>query len=453
MERLYSRIETPGVSDKAERKKSLDGTMVLAILLTVMAGMGDWKVVNNALGGLPKIVSLGVPGLALLCFLVRADFRRMGRCLSYLPVFLLYVLALFGWTLAIWTTDFTAASSIVRGTSKLMYQVFGIVYVIGFVYLCAERSVDCFFYSMVLVNGLIALLEVPRYGLAASVQSVVKCVVTFGDAVGYVRELEIHDITFLFGQFFVYYAALAPKRERRNSWIKAAVALLFMVLGLKRTAIPAAILWAVFGAFAARRKHPFRWILAVCVGMIAFFWLYLYAIRSGLFSRLIQRMGVNSMGRDYIWSLAQPYYKLSPGFTGLGFEAVDAIVSRWYREGLINHPYPFHNDILKVFIELGFGGFCLWTAVQYLYYPGYWFKRHGIRTALVYICLLGYMSITYLTDNTAFYYWSCIGLRLIPMGNDFLQPPEAPKERWRPSSPEDIAQDVWRLEAEEREHD
>lgn len=427
--------------------------MVLAILLTVMAGMGDWKVVNNALGGLPKIVSLGVPGLALLCFLVRADFRRMGRCLSYLPVFLLYVLALFGWTLAIWTTDFTATSSIVRGVSKLMYQVFGIVYVIGFVYLCAERSVDCFFYSMVLVNGLIALLEVPRYGLAASVQSVVKCVVTFGDAVGYVRELEIHDITFLFGQFFVYYAALAPRRERRNSWIKAAVALLFMVLGLKRTAIPAAILWAVFGAFAARRKHPFRWILAVCVGMIAFFWLYLYAIRSGLFSRLMQRMGVNSMGRDYIWGLAQPYYKLSPGFTGLGFEAVDAIVSRWYREGLINHPYPFHNDILKVFIELGFGGFCLWTAVQYLYYPGYWFKRHGIRTALVYICLLGYMSITYLTDNTAFYYWSCIGLRLIPMGNDFLQPPEAPKERWRPSSPEDIAQDVWRLEAEEREHD
>ena len=438
------------------RKRPLDWPMLLAILLTVIAGMGDWKVLNSALGGIPKVVSLGVPGIALLCFLVRADFQHMIRCLSYLPMFLLYILTLLLWTLAVWTMDFTAVSSIVRGASKLLYQTLAIFYVVGFVYLCRERSVDCFFYSMVLTNGIIAVLEVPGYGLSASIQSVIHCLVTFGDADGYVRQLEIHDITFLFGQFVVYYAALAPRAsgaERRANWMKAAIALLFMILGFKRVAIPAAILWAIWAAFIVRRRHPFRWILAMGIGLIAFFWLYLYLIDSGIFARMMHALGVDMMGRDYIWGLAKPYYRLSPTFTGHGFEAVDAIVSNWHHEGLLNHAYPFHNDILKVFVELGFGGFCLWTAVQYLYYPCCWFRKHGRLAGLVYMCLLGYMSATYLTDNTAFYYWSCIGLRLIPMAVSLMDPPPEKEKRWTPSSPEDFAMDVWRLQMEERERD
>ena len=333
--------------------------MALAVLLTVGAGMGEWKVVNAVLGGLPKIVSLGVPGVALLCFLVRADFAHMRRCMAFLAMYLLYIVALMVWTLAIWTHNLTELPSIVRGMSKLLYQGFGIAYAIGFVYLCRERAIDCFFAGMVITNALIALLEIPGYGLAASLRSVITCILTFGDAQGYVRALEIHDVTFLFGQFFVYYAALAPRgnaKERRACLIKAVTAMFFMLLGLKRTAIPGAMLWAVYAAFVLRRRHPLRFVMATSVAMIAFFWAYLIAIRMGLFSAAMKLLGIDPMGRDYIWGLASPYYSLSPAFTGRGFEAVDAIVSQWYHEGILNHPYPFHNDILKVYVELGFGG-------------------------------------------------------------------------------------------------
>ena len=158
--------------------------MALAVLLTVGAGMGEWKVVNAALGGLPKIVSLGVPGVALLCFLVRADFAHLRRCMAFLAMYLLYIVALMVWTLAIWTHNLTELPSIVRGMSKLLYQGFGIVYAIGFVYLCRERAIDCFFAGMVITNALIALLEIPGYGLVASLRSVITCILTFGDAQG-----------------------------------------------------------------------------------------------------------------------------------------------------------------------------------------------------------------------------------------------------------------------------
>lgn len=446
----------PSGGAPARHGKLLPPLMLLAIMLTVVAGMGEWKVVNMALGGLPKIVTLGVPGIALLCFLIRADFEHAGRCLKYLPMFMVYILALLLWTLAIWMLDLTEPSSIARGMSKLLYQCFTILYTVGFVYLCRERSVDCFFYSMLATNGLIALLEIPGYGLMPSIQSVITCILTFGNAEGYVRALEIHDVTFLFGQFFVYYAGVAPRRSRRETAVnavKAALAMFFMLLGLKRSAIPAAILLAVYAAFLLRRKHPFRWVMVTGAGIIVLFWAYLYAINSGLFTRLMALLGVDTMGRDYIWGLAKPYYSFSPAFTGLGFEAVDAIVSQWYQQGLINHPYPFHNDVLKAFVELGFGGFCLWTGVQYLYYPRYWARRHSERTAVLYICLLGYMSVTYLTDNTAFYYWSCIGLRLIPMGYSFTLEQREIKDTWRPPTAGELSMSVWRKEMERHDHE
>lgn len=60
-----------------------------------------------------------------------------------------------------------------------------------------------------------------------------------------------------------------------------------------------------------------------------------------------------------MWQLVGEHYDFSIGYMGHGFEYVDSIVANWYSSGLINHPYPFHNDILKVFVEMGFLGFCI----------------------------------------------------------------------------------------------
>ena len=70
-------------------------------------------------------------------------------------------------------------------------------------------------------------------------------------------------------------------------------------------------------------------------------------------SKIMNMVGIDMMGRDYLWQLVGEHYDFSIGYMGHGFEYVDSIVANWYSSGLINHPYPFHNDILKVFVEMG----------------------------------------------------------------------------------------------------
>ena len=84
-----------------------------------------------------------------------------------------------------------------------------------------------------------------------------------------------------------------------------------------------------------------------------FFYLYLNLALNGILVSFLESLGVDMMGRDVLWKLPNDYYELSPLWKGLGFESVTDLVNIWYSNGLINHPFPLHNDILKIFIELG----------------------------------------------------------------------------------------------------
>ncbi len=85
-------------------------------------------------------------------------------------------------------------SSMIRGCSKVIFQSIAILTALSGVYLFGAEAVDLFAVSMCLANGAIMVLEIPSFGIAASIQSLITCLVTFGDAEGYARNLEIHDL-------------------------------------------------------------------------------------------------------------------------------------------------------------------------------------------------------------------------------------------------------------------
>ena len=134
----------------------------------------------------------------------------------------------------------------------------------------------------------------------------------------------------------------------------------------------------------------------------------------------------------------------------MGCESVTDLVNMWWHEGLITHPYPLHNDILRTFIELGALGFTLWSGITYILYPLYWMNRHDTDIGLLYMALLAYMTVTYLTDNTAFYFWSSIGLRLIPMSYSYRYHKTKKAGRWKALSPEEAANQIWLVETERK---
>lgn len=415
-------------------------TIGCVVFLSV-AGLGEWKVLNGMLGGLPKAITLGVIGLAMLYTLFYPDEKRLREIWKPTLLYMSLMAVLFFWSVVIWVESFATVSSMIRSCSKLVFQSIAILTAVALVYLFREKAIELFTISICITNGAIMLLCIPEYGVGASIQSLVTCLVTFGDAVGYARQLEIHDLTFVFGQMILYYAVFAPRTTRqvkRKRWLYLLLCCWFFLVGMKRSAIPAVLLFILIGLLLRKRKVSGRLYPAVGVCCILFFLVFLYCVRYGIISRLLNSFGIDMMGRDYLWSMANPYYEFSVTYLGHGFEYVDTIISQWYDAGLINQPFPFHNDILKVFVEMGFPGFLLWSGIQYVLTPLFWQRYADQQTALLYMCELGYMTVTYLTDNTAFYFWSAMALRLVPLAYamERKKPPE-PKV-WMPDSRQEM---------------
>ena len=444
-----SRILRDGGGLEEAPKKCPAFVTFLAAACTVLAALGEWKVINNAYGGLPKALALGTIVCAFLNFLVAADFAKFKKAMGFFPVFMLLIAVYALISMYIWVTDFSEVSSISRAGQKILFQTITVIYSVFMCYLLEDRAVHCLFFSLCAANAAIMLLEVPNYGLGESIASVVTCIVTFGTAEGFVRALEIHDITFLFGQFFIYYAMFAPKSsasERRLRRAGMILALFFLLVGLKRSTIPSVLLACLYVKLLRLVRKPGKFILATGIGLFLFFYVYLYLTRSGILVAFLESLGVDMMGRDVLWSLPNDYYELSPFWKGLGFEGVTDLVNMWKRDGLISRALLLHNDILKIFIELGAMGFTLWSGINYIAYPAYWIKKHNTETGLLYMAILAYMTATYLTDNTAFYFWSCIGLRLIPMSYSYRNSRLEEQTQWKAPTAEEAADEIWLIE-------
>ena len=451
-----TRLESDGIrKTPSETRKAPPGIVVfLAVACTIVAGLGDWKVLNDALKGLPKVIALGTIVCAFLNFLVKADFDSFKRAVRYFPVFLSVIVLYTLFSMYIWITDFTGMDVISRGTQKILFQLITIIYAVCMCYLFEERAVNVLFFCMCVTNGTIMLLEMPKYGIAQSISSVITCIVTFGNAEGYVRALEIHDITFLFGQFLIYYLMFAPRgtrQEKRFRRLSIALCVFFMLVGLKRSTLPAVFMVAVYVFLIRRVRNPDRWVLGTGIMVFLFLYLYLYLVRTGILVDFLESLGIDLMGRRLLWSLPNPYYEFSPFWKGIGFEGVTELTGIWYDAGILNHPYPLHNDILRLFIELGALGYTLWSMIHYILYPLYWMKRHDSQTGLLYMAILLYMTVTYLTDNTALYFWSSVGLRLIPMSVSYrVVQSKGTAQRWKPLSAEEAAAEIRAIETGRR---
>ena len=422
----------------------------LFILVTGIAALGEDKTLNARFGGLPKALTLLVPVIAFLILIVSGELKRFRYIGKPALMYIVYWGMLCLWSVILWVINFSSTKAINRGVDKMEYQTIAIVVAITAVFIFGEKTVDYFAAGIFLGNGLIALIEMPNYGgPVASIESVINMLTSFGDTHGFSAAMEIHEVTFLYGLFIVYYAVFAkrddPSQKRRNR-IYIVLSFFFMLLGFKRLLLFCAPLIAVIAWLIMHSKKPFRHVMALGIFWTVFFFVFLYVVYTGYLSQIANSMGVNMMGRDYIWKLVKKFYRLSPTYLGQGFGTVDGvIVSELYHAGLIDQAYPLHNDVLKVFIEFGFPGLIIWSGAQYILFPILFKKMFDTETAVLYMSLLTLMSTTYLTDNTAFYFWCMMALRLIPLAygvyrrNKTGSAIKEDKKKWAPPSKDDFA--------------
>lgn len=409
------------MGNKSKKENCIEQFLqILAFLIILVAGLGEDKIVNAQLGGLPKALTFLFIGLAFLRLLVKADFLRTKNLSSPSFQYSLYVVGLTVWSLYIWFYNETDASSIKRGASKILYQSIALAVAICLVYLFGRLAIDIFASGICAANFGIMLIEMPAYGVGPSLQSLMTSIITIGETTeGYAEQLEIHEVTFLYALFILYYMLFAPqetKKDKRRNMLLTIASVFFFLTGMKRILIPALILGFLYVLVIRKFKKYGQAIIWTGILICAFCWTYLYFVSAGDAATVMDNLGINSMGRSYIWSLVRKYYEFTPAYIGRGFEAVDSIVTYFYKAGLIDVAYPLHNDVLKVYVELGWVGMTFWSLFLYVWLPIYWVKRYGQEMGLVYMAMMIPMTITYLTDNTAFYFWVTLCLRLIPMG-------------------------------------
>ena len=422
------------------------------IFLLSCSMMGDGKIIMERLNALPKAITVGIIGMAILYGFIYPDMERVRKVFLPALVFLALMAALLLWSMVIWIASFSDASNMARACSKVSFQSISILTAVAAVYLFGSKAIDLFTISICLGNGGIMLLEVPAYGVGPSIESLIVCLVTFGDAKGYARRLEIHDLTFVFGQLILYYAVFAPHstpQEKKRRLYFLMLCIFFFLVGMKRIAIPAVVLFIAIGAVCKTWKHVKPLIMTIGIGFVIIFPFYIYIVRSGILTAILNYFDIDMMGRDSLWMMANDYYEFSLTYIGHGFEYVDELSNMWFRTGVLKRALLFHNDILKVFVELGAPGFILWAGSQYILYPIFWMRFSDEQTALLYICELGYMTITYLTDNTSFYFWSTMALRLIPLCYSVDRQKATKKQVWKPYNQQEMHDRIYALMQED----
>ena len=393
----------------------------LYIFFIFGAAMGDWKVINQAMGALPKAISFGVLGIAIVYIFWSGNFSRLKELSRFGMMYASIILGIIFCSIFIWILDFQTISYIMKGVSKISYQLLNIAIVIAAGYMFQEKAAKYTFFGIAAANFVIILLGAATTGIGGAIQDMIANIVSFGasDVIlnsTFIRAIEIHDITFVMGVFFIYFLFFCPNERFR--YVYAAVALFLFFAGLKRIAFLSMLLGILFAVFclALGAKGKRRTLMITAVSIVIFCYIYIIIIQKGIFSQFCIEHEIELNGREKIYDYISRFFEVSPSYRGKGYEfCVQLLKSMKDTKDQVLDITAVHNDILKMYVEMGFWGFLLWILGYYVFQTHWFITRCGEKVAVCFMAINIYMLVTYMTDNTMFYYWSSMVIRMIPM--------------------------------------
>jgi len=89
-----------------------------------------------------------------------------------------------------------------------------------------------------------------------------------------------------------------------------------------------------------------------------------------------------------------------------------------------------HNNILTIYIELGFLGFWAWMIYTWVFQVNWMINHWGEKTGMLFFLCEMYIFITYTTDNTLYYFFTSLVLRLMPLAYAFHIPTTQDIKLW-----------------------
>ncbi len=394
---------------------------VISIIMLAASAMGDMPTISVSVTRYMKAISLIIVVIAAAIMFISGDFKRVRTAASFTGVYAFVLIGIIVWSIFLWIINLESISFIMRGTTKFMYQFLVLLIIFAEVYMFGERAIFTVFYGLALANTVMLFINLASYGISDSISSVTAMFTGSDVQEGFAKAMEIHDITFAYGFYIIYLLFFAQHNKERL--ICLGISIFYFILGWKRiamVALPVSILLAlILGRMKSENRITFMKILAVLLVALSF--AYIVIVRTGIFETITEYFDLDTMGRNEVYDYIKKYYKISVGFLGYGFEYTTVLLQQIAtanpeaKIGVV----ALHNNILTVYIELGFAGFWAWSLYTLVFQLNWMINHWGEKVGMLFFLCEIYIFITYMTDNTLYYFYTSLSLRLIPMAYSF----------------------------------
>lgn len=297
--------------------------------------------------------------------------------------------------------DVSLVESVTRMVSLLMQTTIALFFAYASFRIFGVGAVNNMFWGLVANNIVGVLWAIYKFGIGQFIQFVLNPfddiwnTYVLGGRVS--NALELHEVTFALGLFFVFFAFYKESNlytAKKGNYGRLIITAILLYIGYKRIQILALFAMFVTTIIISRskRKKSFKfandivWIGTLCVML-----LYLFIISTDILAVLGLKYNINFMSRLEWFNALRNYYSFDLLYLGKGWGVLSGIVDS-LKQGV-------HNDILRNYIEFGFWGFFLWMTYVLKVIPSK-IEKKDLSVAKLYLYLIIYTIVTYMTDNT-----------------------------------------------------
>lgn len=288
-----------------------------------------------------------------------------------------------------------------QAITTTIYAIVQMMFVYALYHFYKEKAIDIVFYYICLsylISIFFALREASISMIISNYNSIYNV-------------LERHDVgTAVVPIILLYLFKIYFQKEKTKKYKhRIAISLLILILCGKRSAF-VAILMGIIVLFIAntRIKNKAKVFNLISVATVAFLFLYVVLIHSGLLELICLKLGISTAGRIYVWSWFSNMYSISPLYFGKGLQFVHKYMQAGIAEGgdvtsMVSNFGFLHNSDLQIYIELGFWGFFFWFFYFLYFIPNKMMVRFGKDSYYLACILMISMVFLFMTDNVMTY--------------------------------------------------
>lgn len=383
-------------------------TSLLAYIAMVFSFMSAYPIFYGTAGSFlwtllyyGSVVGLFI--LSLYYISVNKNLKLSKERKFFIGIFCIPRIIMLLYSIIIWIGMNTAFPYISRGISNTLFQC--IAYFCGICFACGERDniLKVTLVSVLSVFGLSYILGFARNGIAF--------IHAFNPlnpvAYNFVGYTELHELAYILGLYILLRLITDKKSSLKKRDYLFWIAVFAFIVAWKRVGILALIItylyFLIFNKNGKRDKSFFVKVTGIAATIVCL--IFVSLIISGAFTEILGRYGIEMMGRNIIYDYFRKFARFSPLYMGRGVGFVTRQFDYTTRSDLYNMVSikALHNDLLKMYIEIGFIGFCIWTVWWLVRKPKLLMKKYGVEKAFICLLFIVFSFVLYTTDNTESY--------------------------------------------------